>query len=67
MQYGFMYLVAVMDWFSRHVLSERVFSSMDVDFCLEALDEALQLAHLRSSTPIKAHSSPAASYRKAIG
>lgn len=44
MRHGFMYLVAVMDWFSRHVLSWRISNSMDVDFCLEALDEALALA-----------------------
>lgn len=44
MRYGFMYLVAVMDWFSRHVLSWRLSNSMDVDFCVEALDEALELA-----------------------
>lgn len=44
MRHGFMYLVAVMDWFSRHVLSWRLSNSMDVDFCVEALDEALELA-----------------------
>jgi putative transposase len=40
MQRGFFYLVAVMDWFSRYVLSWRLSNSMDVDFCLEALEEA---------------------------
>lgn len=40
---GFLYLVAVMDWFSRHVLAWRLSNSLDVDFCLEALDEALEL------------------------
>lgn len=38
---GSMYLVAVMDWFSRHVLAWRLSNSMDADFCVEALDEAL--------------------------
>ena len=38
---GFVYLVAVMDWFSRRVLSWRVSISMDTTFCLEALAEAL--------------------------
>ena len=38
---GFVYLVAVMDWFSRRVLSWRVSITMDADFCLEALREAL--------------------------
>jgi putative transposase len=39
-----MYLVAVMDWFSRYVLSWAVSITMDVDFCLEALDHALEVA-----------------------
>jgi len=41
MRRGFMYLVAVMDWASRRVLSWRVSNSMDADFCIEALEEAL--------------------------
>ena len=41
MQRGYLYLTAVIDWFSRHVLAWRLSNSMDVDFCLEALDEAL--------------------------
>ena len=39
---GFVYLVAVMDWFSRRVLAWRVSISMDTSFCVEALQEALQ-------------------------
>jgi transposase InsO family protein len=39
---GFVYLVAVMDWFSRRVLSWRVSISMDSDFCVEALREAME-------------------------
>jgi putative transposase len=42
---GFIYLVAVMDWFSRYVLSWAVSITMDVGFCLEALDQALEVAH----------------------
>jgi putative transposase len=38
---GFVYLAAVMDWFSRRVLAWRVSISMEVDFCLDAVDEAL--------------------------
>lgn len=38
---GFLYLVAILDWFSRYVLSWRVSNSLDTSFCLEALDEAL--------------------------
>ena len=41
---GFMYLVAVMDWCSRYVLSWAVSITMDVGFCLEALDQALGVA-----------------------
>lgn len=39
---GFMYLVAVMDWHSRRVLSWRVSNTMDTAFCIEALEEAIQ-------------------------
>lgn len=39
---GFIYLVAVIDWFSRYVLAWRVSNTMDVGFCLEALEQALQ-------------------------
>jgi putative transposase len=39
---GFLYLVAIMDWFSRYVLSWRLSNSLDVSFCLEALEEALE-------------------------
>ena len=38
---GFVYLVAVMDWYSRKVLSWRVSNSMTADFCVEALEEAI--------------------------
>jgi putative transposase len=38
---GFMYLTAVMDWYSRYVLSWRLSNTLEVDFCLEALEEAL--------------------------
>ena len=40
-QRGFLYLVAVMDWATRHVLAWRLSNTMDVRFCLEALNEAL--------------------------
>jgi putative transposase len=39
---GFMYLTAVMDWHSRFVLSWRLSNTLDVGFCLEALEEALR-------------------------
>jgi len=41
MRHGFLYLVAIMDWYSRHVLSWRLSNTLDIGFCLEALDEAL--------------------------
>jgi len=39
---GFMYLVAIMDWHSRRVLSWRVSNTLDADFCIEALEEAIR-------------------------
>jgi putative transposase len=38
---GFVYLVAVMDWFSRRVLAWRLSITMDADFCVDALRDAL--------------------------
>jgi putative transposase len=38
---GFVYLVAVMDWFSRRVLSWRLSITMETDFCVDALQEAM--------------------------
>jgi putative transposase len=40
-RHGFLYLVAVMDWYSRFVLSWRLSNTMDSRFCLEALEIAL--------------------------
>jgi putative transposase len=39
---GFLYLVAIIDWYSRYVLSWRLSNTMDASFCVEALDEALK-------------------------
>jgi putative transposase len=41
MRKGFLYLVAIMDWYSRKVLSWRLSNTLDADFCCEALKEAL--------------------------
>jgi len=38
---GFFYLVAIMDWYSRRVLAWKVSNTLDVDFCLEALADAI--------------------------
>ena len=49
---GDLYLTAVMDWFSRYVLPWRLSISMNVEFCCEALEEALRHGRPESSTPI---------------
>lgn len=41
MAIGFVYLVAVMDWYSRRVLSLRLSNTMDTAFCIDALEEAI--------------------------
>lgn len=41
MRRGFLYLVAIMDWASRRVLAWRLSNSMDADFCIEALEDAM--------------------------
>ncbi len=40
-RHGFMYLVAIMDWATRHVLACRLSNTLDAGFCVEALDAAL--------------------------
>ncbi len=42
MRRGFLYLVAIMDWATRKVLSWRLSNTQDADFCVVALEEALQ-------------------------
>jgi len=41
MKRGFVYLTAVLDWYSRRVLSHRISITMDTSFCLDALEEAI--------------------------
>jgi putative transposase len=41
LQGGYVYLTAVMDWYSRYVLTWRLSNSLDSTFCIEALEEAL--------------------------
>jgi putative transposase len=55
---GFLYLVAIMDWASRAVLSWRLSNTMDVSFCVEARKRWRASADRRSSTPTRAVSSP---------
>ncbi len=64
---GFLYCVAIIDWYSRKVLSWRLSNTMDTRFCLEALQEALdtqgrpeifntdQGAQFRNKPPLQAH------------
>jgi putative transposase len=42
LSHGFAYLVAIMDWYSRRVLSWRLSNTLDSAFCVEALEEALR-------------------------
>jgi len=42
MSRGFLYLVAIIDWYSRYVLSWRLSNTLDAGFCVEALEEALK-------------------------
>ena len=44
LQRGFIYLMAVIDWFSRYVLSWEISVTLDLSFCLDALDRALKIA-----------------------
>jgi putative transposase len=42
MKRGFIYLVAIIDWYSRKVLAWRVSNFLDISFCIEVLEEALE-------------------------
>ncbi len=44
LRHGFLYLTAVLDWYSRYVLAWRLSNTMDGSVCLEALDESLAVA-----------------------
>ena len=44
MRYGFVYLVAIMDWHSRAVLSWKISNTLDTAFCIDALKEAREVA-----------------------
>ncbi len=41
LKHGFVYLVAILDWYSRFVLSWKISNTLDVGFCVEALNEAI--------------------------
>ena len=42
LRHGFVYLVAILDWYSRYVLSWQISNTLDTAFCLEALEEAIE-------------------------
>ena len=42
--HGFVYLVAILDWYSRHVLSWELSTTLDTGFCLEALERAVGIS-----------------------
>jgi putative transposase len=50
---GFLYLVAVIDWASRAVLSWRLSNTMDVSFCVTALEEALARFAKPATEPLR--------------
>lgn len=45
MRKGFIYLVAIIDWYSRYVVSWEVSTTLEKEFCISTLQQALQLAH----------------------
>ena len=70
MRAGFVYLVCVMDWFSRRVLSWRLSTTMDTEFCVEALEEAILRfgrAKRRNMHPVSLRtSSPRSAWRRCL-
>ena len=58
MALGFVYLAAVVDWFSRRVLAWRLSITLETEFCLDAVNEAPAMASARFSTPTRAANSP---------
>jgi len=63
-QRGFLYLVAIMDWTTRHVLSWRLSNTMDAGFCVEALNDALaQYGTPETFNTDQGRSSPASTHQ----
>ena len=58
---GFLYLVAIMDWHSRYVAARRLSNTLEADFCVDALKEALGQGQPQVLTPTGVASSPAGS------
>lgn len=45
MQQGFMYLIAILDWYSRYVIAWKLSNTLEADFCLEALQQVLSITY----------------------
>ena len=45
MSMGYVYLISIIEWFSRYLLSWRLSNSLEIDFCLSALDASLSNYH----------------------
>jgi putative transposase len=58
MAHGFMYLVVIMDCYSRYVLAWRLSNTLDADFCVEALEEALKKGRPMFLILTRDHNSP---------
>ena len=58
---GFLYLMAIIDWYSRYVLAWRLSNTLDAAFCVEALQEPWSRLNPPCSTPTKGLSLPATS------
>jgi len=58
MKYGWLYLVAIMDWMSRYVVSWKLSPTLEVDFCIRALEKALAIGIPEIFILIKVLSSP---------
>ena len=56
MRRGFLYLVAIMDWASRKVLSWRLSNTMDSDFCVDALEDALARCRFQKTAALNVRS-----------
>ncbi len=66
LQRGFVYLTAIMDWFSRYVIAWELSTTLDSDFCVRAWKGPWRRPSPRFSTPIKACSTRAQDFTKVL-
>ena len=59
LRHGWLYLVAIIDWFSRYVISWMLDDTLEIGFVLDAIAQAARLPRRRFGIPIRAVSSPA--------